>query len=208
MSRSSITLLFTILTCASIPLAHSVPLRIHVQDGGWEALKDQLVIVQPLENYGEIFRALTDENGNIAPRDLNSGFYRVIVTNPYGLWETRIQEFAITSEPETLVLTVEPMPTHGFGDRVPIRSEPPRTLTVQFVDEGGKPVPDVQFLVRNEDLDFAAWYISDGKGMKKVELPDEPITLVALWKGSLTIRAFDNKFVDQLHGKHFVISLR
>ena len=207
MRRTSVAFLFAILACSN---ANAASLHIHVQDGTGEALKDQLVIVQPLEKYGEIFRELTDEGGNIAPRDVSPGFYRLIVTNPYGLWQTKISEFAINAAPVEIKLTVAPMGTHGYGDRVPIRSanEHPRMLTVQFVDGEGNAAPSVRFLVRNEDLDFATWYQSDNKGIKRVELPSEPITLVALWNGNLATKTFDNKFVDQLDRKSLVISLK
>ena len=210
MRRISVAFLYAILACASIPFVYAAPFHIHVQDGTGEALKDQLVIVQPLEKYGEVFRVLTDESGNIPIRDLSPGYYRLIVTDPYGLWETKIREFAINSGPANLVVNLPPMPTHGYGDRVIVNTSgnPPRTLTVQFVDEEGKPVSDVRFLVRNEDLDFATWYQSDSKGMKEVELPSEPITLVALWNGNLTTKTFDDKFVDQLDRKSLVIPLK
>ena len=207
MFRNRFALLFATLACLSTSFARSTPLQVHVQDGSGEALRDQLVIVKLLEKYGEVFRVLTDESRNIPVRDLSPGYYRLIVTDPYGLWETKIQEFAISSEPANLVVSLPPMPTHGLGDRVLVGGEAPRKLKVQFTDAKGDAIPAVNFLVRNEDLDFASWHVADAKGAETVELPDQPITLVALWNGRLVTKTFDNRFVDELHGKTLVIRI-
>jgi hypothetical protein len=62
--------------------------------------------------------------------------------------------------------------------------------------------------VRSEDLDFAFWRRSDSQGINTFELPEDPVTLVALWKGNLTVKKFDRRFADQLKGKNLLIQLK
>src|SRR6266702_8425352 len=62
--------------------ASAVPLRLRILDQSGAAFPDVLVIVKSLAGKGEIFRALTDQTGGVAERDLSPGLYRAIATCP------------------------------------------------------------------------------------------------------------------------------
>ena len=88
-----------ILAVLMFPVAISAAtfsVTIKIEDETGDALKDELVIVQDLNNQEhEILRALSDKNGYVPPLELPSGLYRVIATAPYGLWETSVREFLV-----------------------------------------------------------------------------------------------------------------
>src|SRR5208337_2561069 len=101
--------------------AATFPVKVKVEDSSGAAVKDELVIVQDLDSREhEILRALTDPDGNAPTLQLPSGLYRVIATAPYGLWLTSVREFLVSQAPTEVILRVQPMPTHGYGDIVTV----------------------------------------------------------------------------------------
>src|SRR6478752_9158468 len=101
----------------------AAPTTIRVLDASGAPAKSVLVIVNSLDSsYQEASRQLTDDQSRVHVVELRSGVHRVIATTPYGVWETTIKEFLVQDQPIDLTLIVRPMPTHGFGDIVPLRS--------------------------------------------------------------------------------------
>src|SRR5215471_7533131 len=91
-----------------------------VEDSAGVVVKDELVVVQDLQDEHEVLRALTDKDGKVPSLDLQPGLYRVIATTPYGVWQTDVREFLVAEKPLQVALHVRPMPTHGFGDIVSV----------------------------------------------------------------------------------------
>ena len=76
---------------------------IKVQNASGEGERNVLVIVQNLDDHErEVTRVLTDQEGRVPAADLSPGFYRVIATAPYGLIQTKIDEFLVGSKPRNM----------------------------------------------------------------------------------------------------------
>lgn len=116
--------------------------------------------------------------------ELTAGTYRVIATTPYGLWETAIKEFLVTEQPVNLSLKVQPQPTHGFGDIVPLHRS---KADLQVITPDGAPASGAKVLVRDESasLHLERWYKLDRNGRSKIELVASPTVLVIIYNGKL-----------------------
>src|SRR5947209_18058988 len=117
--------------------ASAVPLRRRVLDQSGAAFPDVLVIVKSLAGKGEIFRALTDQTGGVAERDLSPGLYRAIATCPYGICETKITELFVSDTPVELELKVDVSPARGIVAVV----GPATRVTMDILEPQGNPVP-------------------------------------------------------------------
>jgi|WetSurMetagenome_2_1015567.scaffolds.fasta_scaffold522715_1 hypothetical protein len=95
------------------------PINIKVVDSAGLSLKDQLVIVQDLENAKERVRILRDNNGCIPPLELPSGLYRIIVTNPYGAYETVVTEYLVGRLSANIVVRVRATGIRNDSDVYP-----------------------------------------------------------------------------------------
>lgn len=152
---------------------------IKIEDGSGDALKDELVIVQDLNNReNELLRTLSDKQGCIPPFVLPSGLYRVIATAPYGLWETTVLEFLVVDQKSTEVLVrVNPKATHGFGDIVPTETNKAK---LKVIGKNGHPADGLKVLVRDRSatLHLERWYKTDSRGVAEIELVAEPTVVV------------------------------
>ena len=112
-------LLMLVLFGTSTAAAPTFTVKIKVEDPSGVALRDQLVIVQDLnDREHEILRTLSDEAGHISALQLPAALYRIIATAPYGLWQTSVKEVLIGEQPTEITVKVQPIPTHGYGDVV------------------------------------------------------------------------------------------
>jgi len=185
--------------------ADAAPLHLKVVDKTGAAFPDVLVIVKSLEGKGEIARALTDTTGNVPGRELSPGLYRVIATCPYGICETKVQEFYVKDAPVQLELTVDVSPTRGEGDVVEIG--PSRSLKVQVIDRDGRPARLAPVLVRDSDAQHERWYKTDSDGGTTVELPEGQVTVVVLYGGTITSKALSGATIDGLKTKGTPLSI-
>jgi hypothetical protein len=179
-----LTLLLALFGLAPAGPATNAPVTIRVEDVQGSALHNELVIVQDLDNSEhEVLRALTDGNGNLPPLPLPPSLYRVIVTAPYGLWQTSVREFLVREKPVGLTVRVEGVSTHGNGDFVLV-SAPRAQLQVFRPD--GQPASGASILVRDRDatLYLERWYEADAKGAASIELVGDP-TVVVVVSGDL-----------------------
>jgi|SRR5580658_2804288 hypothetical protein len=201
--------LFALLVSAGT-VASAANLKVTVKDGSGAALPDQLVIVCSLDESKEIFRVLSDKDGNAPEHDLVPGLYRLIVTDPYGAFQTVIKEFVVGFSPVLLDVKVPAAPTHGFGDRVPVHTLDyvPLRVRLWVVDGEGKPIPNASVLVRNLDLDFDHWYKTSVRGDIKVELPDPPITILAYWQGKFAVTELNDSEATAISGKAITLKLK
>ena len=88
------------------------PVKIKVEDASGAAVKNDLVIVQDLNNREhEILRALSDQDGNGPTLELPSGMYRVIAAAPYGLWQTSVLEFLVGQQSNRARPSIGRLPT-------------------------------------------------------------------------------------------------
>jgi hypothetical protein len=180
---SKLILLFGLLGFAS-----NIPVNIQVEDASGAAVKNELVIVQDLENHErEVLRVLSDLNGQVPQLDLKAGLYRAIATNPYGVWNTEVREFLVKQSPVKLVLKVEPMGSHGNGDIVTIGA-PDAELQVLSAD--GQPARGATILARDKEasLHLERWYKTDANGMAKIELVDSPTIVVVVYREQITTK--------------------
>jgi hypothetical protein len=159
---------------------------IKVQNASGEAERNVLVIVQNLDDHErEVMRVLTDQEGRVPAADLSPGLYRVIATAPYGLIQTKIDEFLVGSKPRNVVMTVQFLATHGYGDVVTV----PQSWThLQVVRPDGKPAAGADVHVRDRDatLYLERWYRTDEEGRVTIEQVSDPAVVVIVYKGALT----------------------
>ena len=169
-----------------------------VQDESGAPLKDELVIVQNLDDRKhEIVRALTDANGEIPILNLESGLYRAIATAPYSLWQTQVREFLVNDAPVRLALKVEPMPTHGNVDIVTVGTE---KMFVRVLDADGHPAAAAAVLARDKDDTpyLERWYKTDHSGGATVEVLGSPLVLVVIFGKTLVTREVSSKSQQQI----------
>ncbi|HTW81531.1 MAG TPA: hypothetical protein VME23_18440 [Terracidiphilus sp.] len=199
-----------VLLVSSASVASAANLKVRVKDGSGAPLPDQLIIVRSLDEPKEVFRVLSDKEGNTPEHDLVPGLYRLISTNPYGAWGTVIREFVIGFSPVSLDVQVPVEPTHGFGDRVPVHTLDyvPIHVRVWVVDDEGKPIPKALVLVRSFDLDFEHWYKTSDRGDVKIELPDPPITILGYWQGKLAVTELNDSQAASSSGKAITLKLK
>ena len=159
---------------------------IKVQDASGEAERNVLVVVQNLDDHEhEVMRVLTDQEGRVPAADLPPGLYRVIATQPYGTLQTKVDEFLVGSKPRDVVVTVQFLATHGYGDVVTV----PKSWThLQVVRPDGKPAAAANVLVRDHDatLYLERWYTTDEEGRVTIERVGDPTIVVIVYKDTLT----------------------
>ncbi|HEV3253102.1 MAG TPA: hypothetical protein VG033_01760 [Candidatus Acidoferrales bacterium] len=123
---------------------------------------------------------MSDRDGKAPTLELPSGLYRVIATAPYGLWETSVREFLVGKQSTEVILRVQPMPSHGYGDIVTLGT--PR-VQLQVIGPDGQPAKGALVLIRDRDatLHMERWYTADDKGIAKIELVSEPTVVVVIY---------------------------
>lgn len=171
--------LISLLVCANCAGA---PVQVEVKGRQGQALKDALVIVQDLNGKEhELFRALTDEAGAIAPHDLAPGFYRVISTYPYSQYQTRVHEFLVRDTRMQVVLEMDE--AQGLDD-LPVSIG---RLTVNVLDANGKAAAGARVLVRDAEAHPSSehWGTTNAQGTVSLDLSDTPSTLVVLYRDRL-----------------------
>jgi hypothetical protein len=164
-----------------------------VEDGSGAPIQNELVILQDLDDHErEICRALTDKNGEIPGLNLSAGLYRAIATAPYGLWRTRVREFLVSDVPVRLVLGVDAMPTHGYGDIVPVGA---RHVHLRVLTSDGHPVAGASVLVRDEvaTLYLEEWYRTDLSGAVTIDTAAKPLVVVVVYGKTLVTREFTSE---------------
>jgi hypothetical protein len=179
-----------------LAMAHSTKVEIRVEDASGEALKDELVIVQDLNNREhEVLRVLTDKSGNIPPFELSPGLYRAIATAPYGLWQSEVHEFLVGEKSVALVIRVQMLPTHGYGDIVTVGTN---FIRLRVLKTDGQPASGANVFVRDRDatLYLERCYRTNAEGEAKIELVSDPTVLVIVFRDSLTTKEVGNKSGD------------
>ncbi len=160
---------------------------IKVQNPSGEGERNVLVIVQNLgDHQREVMRGLTDQEGRAPTADLSPGLYRVVATKPYGTLQTKIDEFLVGSKPRDVVVTVQFLGTHGYGDVITVG---PKSWThLQVVRPDGKPAAGAGVLVRDRDatLYLERWYTTDEEGSATIEQVSDPTVVVIVYKDTLT----------------------
>jgi len=191
----------------------AIPVHLRVIDSSGADLADQLLILKSLETGREAFRACSDSKGDVPTRDVSPGPYRVIVTDPYGAFETEVIEFMVVDAPVQIEVKVSPLPTHGYGDWIGKRQP---ELRLRFVLADGKPGGKVTFLMRDEKAIYEQWFHSNDDGTRTISpmdwtaLPfDGPITIVVLRKTHVVTKIFTVKDLSRSRasGKALTISL-
>jgi hypothetical protein len=145
-------------------------------------LKDALVIVQDLQHQDhELFRALTDEQGNIPVHTLSPGLYRAIGTYPYSHWQTDVREFLVN---DTAVKVQLRLPQAESLDATTVSIG---TLTVHVLDASGHPAAGARVLVRDADAnpDSEHWGTTNAQGTTTLELSLTPAVLVVVYRDQL-----------------------
>ena len=186
--------------------ASAAPLHLRVMDQTGAPFPDVLVIIKSLAGRGEIFRALTNQAGDVAERDLPAGLYRVIATCPYGICETKISEFLVGDVPVELKLKVDISPTRGNVAIV----GPSTRLKLEVIDAQGRPATSARVLVRDSNAEFEQWYETNSKGAVDVEPRGVMTTIAVLYKGILTEETISATSIEKLRAetKKLVIHLK
>jgi hypothetical protein len=155
---------------------------IHVTDLGGKALQDALVIVQDLQHQDrELFRALSDAQGNIPPHALGPGLYRAIGTYPYSHWQTDVHEFLVRGDAVKVQLRLPET------DSLDITAVSIGTLTVHVLDASGHPAAGARVLVRDAEAnpDSEHWGTTNAQGTTTLELSLTPAVLVVVYRDQL-----------------------
>ena len=155
---------------------------IHVTDPGGKALKDALVIVQDLQHQDhELFRALSDAQGNVPPHALSPGLYRAIGTYPYSPWQTDVREFLVRGDAVKVQLRLLE------ADNLDSTAVSTGTLTVHVLDADGKPAAGARVLVRDAEAnpDSEHWGTTNPQGATTLELSLTPAVLVVVYRDHL-----------------------
>lgn len=171
--------------------ADSFPVRIKIEDATGGPVGGELVIVQNLDNQEhEVVRALSDHGGNIAPVQLSRGLYRVIATAPYGLWQTKVREFLVRRRASDIIVRVQPMPTHGYGDVVTLGTT---RAHLRVIGPSGQPASGAFILIRDRDATLYSerGYKADSKGTATIELVGNPTVAIVIYRGVLLTTDLD-----------------
>ena len=166
----------------------TIEVTVSVQDGSGGPVKNDLVILQDLDDHEkEIVRALTDLDGRIPPLRLGPGLYRAIATAPYGLWQTRVSEFLVQDIPVNLIVAVEPMPTHGAGDVVTVET---KRTNLRIVAADGHPASGAIILAHDAYATpyLERWYKADQFGKTEIEITADPQIIVVVFGGMILTR--------------------
>ena len=180
-------LLFMLALIGVAPAVSAVtfPVKIKVKDASGAALKNELVIVQDLNNREhEILRALSDQEGNGPTLELPSGIYRVITAAPYGVWQTSVLEFLVGQQSTEVIVRVQPMPSHGYGDIVTVGTT---RVQLKVIGPDGHPAHGAHILIRDRDatMHLERWYKADSQGIATIELVSEPTVAVVVYDDAL-----------------------
>jgi hypothetical protein len=165
--------------------AAAAAFRVTTADSAGAPLAATLLIVRSLEGRGEAFRALTDNAGALAERELEAGRYRIVATYPYGAWKTTIREFVVEKTPVALRLALSPVPT--AGKKVAAVKKP--RLAVLTLDAKARPVPGIAVLVRDPEATAEAWYQTNAKGEVTIDL--------SAFAGAVTLVSFAGAVVTE-----------
>ncbi len=169
------------LICCMPCLAAQVEIVVTGANG--TALKDVLVIVQDLQakDERELFRALTDNRGNIQPHTLAPGLYRAIAVLPYSHRETSVSEFLVHDAPVNLQLHMAE--AQGL-DNLPVSIG---ELTVHVLDANGQPAVGARVLVRDVEAHPGSehWGTTNAQGSTTLELTLTPAVLLVVHRDRL-----------------------
>lgn len=198
-----------LVVCTSICLfvfsqTSTAQVNISVATTSGTPLRDALVIVQRLNVPGmpalpsnsqasaqtsesghlqqELFRALTDQRGSIAPHALSPGLYRAIATFPYGRWQTVVQEFLVADQ--TVEVRLRMPPTAEGEDDFPVAAG---SLTVHVVAPDGRAVVGAHVLLRDRDAHPRSerWGTTDAQGVVKLEITANDAVLIVIYNSKL-----------------------
>ncbi|HUI85464.1 MAG TPA: Ig-like domain-containing protein [Candidatus Binatia bacterium] len=174
---------FSLLLCLLCSLkAVAAEVQVVVIDGRGNGLNDALVIVQELgDHQREVFRALTDERGNISPHALEPGLYRAIATYPYSQRETTVREFLVRDQPVKVQLRM------AAGQSIEDLPVSIGRLTVHVVDANGQPATGARVLVRDAEAHSGSehWGTTNAQGTTTLELTMTPAVLVVVYRDHL-----------------------
>lgn len=173
---------FTVLLLSGFALA--TPLNLRVADSSGEPMKDVLVIVVNLDRGTELSRQLTDEQGRIPKREMQTGLYRAIATVPYGPWTTSVKEFWVSETAADVELMLKPLGTRGYGDIVTLGTT---TAVLQVIAADGKAASGAEIVVRDREatLHLERRYKADSEGRTEIELVADPTVVVVAFGGNV-----------------------
>jgi hypothetical protein len=180
LSRSQILAVFILLL--PITPSRAATVSIHVVDGSVADLQNELVIVRSLHGYRESLRALTNAQGRAPICELKAGVYQLIVSEPYGLWKTHIEEFIVGETSLKIDVSMEVLPTHGIGDLEVIAPE----VDLVLVDTRGEPLSEVQVFVRDGEAQYGQWYRANSDGRVTVHTFGDGSVFLVSHAGKLT----------------------
>jgi len=176
----------------NVAIASAASVDVTVVDSSGAPLKDALVILQALDQHGEVCRSLSDNQGRACLMNLNAGLYRVIGTMPYGAWTTTVREFIVNEPAASLKVSMSPQPTHGAGDVVLVGAP---IIDVRVLGPNGEPVANADVLVRDREasLHLERRYRTDASGRARVDLVSSPTVIIAVFGGSLQSQEVDDE---------------
>jgi|SRR5580692_6767630 hypothetical protein len=174
------------------------PVKVKVEDASGASVKDELVIIQDLNNRErEVIRTLSEQDGSVPPFQLQPGLYRAIATAPYGVWQTYVHEFLVGQKSTKVIIKVQPLPTHGYGDIV---SAGGTRCQLRVIGSDGLPASGASILVRDRDatLHLERWYKTDKNGTAPIELVSDPTVVVVVYGDNLLTKELSQHILNPI----------
>jgi hypothetical protein len=184
---------------------YATPVDIRVLDKTKAGFQDVLVIVQSLPEKNEIFRMLTDANGNMPRHNFIPGLYRIIATCPYGPCETLVREILICQEDMKvdLILDLKPIINESWI------YDPGSHLKIKILEADGSVSQGARIIVRDELALEEVWYITDTTGSAIVGMTaSENSTVVVVTSNQLETRTLLKDEIRNLQRKHALLVIR
>lgn len=175
MHRYLLASAFALTLLAYFQLSARTNLEIRVKDASGAPLGNVLVIVRPLERAGAGSRLLADSSGLALFPPASPCIYQIIVTDPYGTWETVIREVIVSRAPTTQEISVRPLPTHGIGDTVVIAP----SAAIKVLNPSVQAAPNTDLYVRDQLALYSAWYRTDANGVAHISTFGDGTEVVA-----------------------------
>ena len=94
-----------------------------------------------------------------------------------------------------MVLRIQFMPTHGYGDIVVVGT---KWAELKILQPDGEPASNAKLLVRDRmaTLYTERWYKTDAQGRAKIEMTSDPLVLLVLYRDAImTTEVSDPKVI-------------
>jgi oligogalacturonide lyase len=155
------------------------PTELMILNEQGNAISGAVVTVSSLDGQGEIGKFQTDATGKTEKFVADQGLYRIQVVCPNSACLPKVTEKFSWQLIGPVSVAVK-----SKGSSVTPNELSPTETLLQLRDQNGKPLNDIQVLVRTEDASKEKWYRSNGSGDLRVRFATDPSILLILFERS------------------------